>query len=97
MFDHILETTLNDEVYEIHFGSCCIEPDGDINLNDVKYSLYGENDWKVVAGSEIEEALEAELYNEYDASTYQEIVEGIHPDVSYTWDGREVVSMEVEP
>jgi hypothetical protein len=97
MFDHILETMINNEVYEIHFTRDSLEHDGDFNMANVQYSLYGENDWETVAGSEIEEALEFEIYDTEDPSTYQEIIEALHPEVSYTWDGREVVSMEVEP
>lgn len=71
----------------------------DFDLEHVKFAHFDDEspveEWKAVKGSEIEEGLELELYETEDPSFYQEVIEGLHPDVNYLWDGRDIYLMEM--
>jgi len=71
---------INNEPYWVYFSDYSLDSEGCFDMNEVFYSENEQEpieNWKPVAGSEIEDALEADLYSVEESSDYQGIVDAM--------------------
>ena len=80
MNGYTTELIINAEPYWFHFSDYSLDSEGCFDMNEVFYSENEQEpieNWKPVAGSEIEDALEADLYSGEEISYYQGIVDAM--------------------